>query len=254
MRFSTLLLCLTLLLACDESPSERADAGDDGPDSAQNGKDTDADPSDEDDGATADQDAQDPDPSDAGMDASPEDDAEPPADANIEDGGTADDAAAADAAGDGSNTIDASGPVCTHCGACEQTVPITSTEHAPEPIQYTELPAGGKHTACWTTFGVHGSETPVARWVHNQEHGAVVFVYNCPDGCPDEVSELEALVPDRPFAIVAPFSPMTTRFGVASWGHRLVSDCFDLEAFVEFYERHANKAPESVLGPPPDGC
>jgi hypothetical protein len=177
-------------------------------------------------------------------------DAAPTTDAAISDSGTpAEDAATADA------QRDASGPLCTQCGACEQTIPVTNADHRPEPVTYTDVPpAGGLHAACWISFGVHAQEEPAGRWVHNQEHGAVVFLYNCPEGCPDEVRALEALVPGRPFAIVVPYSAMATRFAVTSWGHRIVSECLDIAAFEDFYARYANMGRESRLDPPADGC
>lgn len=215
---------------------------------------------DDDDGATE-QDAQASSATDAGLDASAQDAAEPSeagaaaadagetVDADSDGGDARSEDASADAA------PDASDRVCTQCGACEETIAVTGAEHQPEPITYTDLPpAGGPHANCWTAFGVHDQQVPAARWVHNQEHGGVVFLYNCPDGCADEVSELAALASSRPFAVVVPYPEMATRFGVVAWGQRLVSDCFDRAAFADFYARHANHGTESNLQPPPDGC
>lgn len=194
-------------------------------------------------------------PADAGaalLDASAPPDAKPGSDPELD--ASAPDADARDSAGPETQR-DASGPICTQCGACEQSMPVTNADHRPEPVVYTDLPpAGGLHAACWTSWGVHTQEVPAGRWVHNQEHGAVVFLYNCPEGCADEVSALEALVPDRPLAIVVPYSAMAARFAVASWGHRIVSECLDIAAFVDFYARYANMGRESTMDPPPGGC
>jgi hypothetical protein len=101
---------------------------------------------------------------------------------------------------------------------------------------------------------VHESEVPDERWVHNLEHGAVVFLYHCPDGCPTEVLALEALAAARPFALVMPYAALPERFAAVAWGHRLRSECFDQDAFQEFYDTYFNRAPESLTNPPPSGC
>jgi hypothetical protein len=168
-------------------------------------------------------------------------------------GQAADDASAPEPdAGTGSGD---DGGICTSCDGCERRVPVTSAFHRTGPIDYPDLPpAGGDHDACWTTFGVHASEVPDERWVHNLEHGAVVFLHNCSDGCADERRELEAMVEGRPFALVLPYAQLPTRFGVVAWEHRLLSDCLDADAFAAFYTDHVNQAPESTTSAPPSGC
>lgn len=145
--------------------------------------------------------------------------------------------------------------LCTRCGGCEETVKVSSMLHKPEPIEYTDLPpAGGDHAVCWTKFGVHKDEAPDERWVHNLEHGAVVFLHNCPDGCASELSRLGALINGRTFALVMPYAALRTRFAAVAWGKRLLSECFDEAAFVQFYEDNADKAVESSAAGPPSGC
>jgi hypothetical protein len=145
--------------------------------------------------------------------------------------------------------------ICTSCDSCEEYLAVGSFNHLEGSIDYPSLPpAGGDHNACWTTFGVHARELEDDYWVHNLEHGAVVFLHNCPDGCDDEREQLEALVDTRPFALVMPYAKLPTRFGVVAWEYRLLSDCFDETAFTEFYTDHVNRARESTTSPPPSGC
>lgn len=174
-----------------------------------------------------------------GSDAGVEADAETSGDAAaLSDAGEAD-ASQADA------DSDAAG-LCTSCGDCVESQQVSSALHVSTPIEYTDLPPlGGNHAPCWTSFGVHTSEVLDERWVHNLEHGAVVFLYHCPDGCPDELARLTALAGSRPFALVTPYAALPSSFAVVAWGHRLVSECFDEEAFIRFYDEHANQAPES---------
>lgn len=147
------------------------------------------------------------------------------------------------------------GDICASCGPCEQIVPAEDFNHRNEPIEYADVPpTGGDHSACWTTFGVHATEVPDERWVHNLEHGAVVFLHHCPDGCEAERTKLEGLARGRPFSVVVPYAQLPTRFGVVAWGHRLLADCLDEEAFTQFYDAHVNQARESSTSGPPSSC
>jgi hypothetical protein len=178
-------------------------------------------------------------------DPPPEDGGDEP-DAQL-DGASDQDAGSAQEAG--------AGGLCTTCGGCEEKRSVTSAQHKPELISYTDNPpTGGDHASCWSTFGVHGDPVPEARWVHNLEHGAIVFLYNCPDGCAAEVKQLEALAKGRAFALVTPDARLPTRFAVVGWGVRLLSECLDRDAFSEFYEQHVDQAGESSTSPPPGGC
>lgn len=146
-------------------------------------------------------------------------------------------------------------PVCTSAGVCEETIPSTSRQHVPGAIDYPDPPpTGGDHNACWTTFGVHTTEVLDENWVHNLEHGGVVFVYSCPGGCAAEAAMLESLVAGRPFAVVSSYSVMPAGFAAVSWEHRLVTPVLDLEAFIAFYDAHVDRAPESSSANPPIGC
>jgi hypothetical protein len=91
-------------------------------------------------------------------------------------------------------------------------------------------------------------------FVHNMEHGGVIFLYDCPEGCASEVAQLETFVNANPLTLLTPYAGLPARFALTSWGKRLVSDCFDLAAFTQFYEASADMAPESVGGNPPREC
>jgi hypothetical protein len=92
-------------------------------------------------------------------------------------------------------------------------------------------------------------------WVHNLEHGGVVFLYNCPAGCADDVAELVELTEGYGnLAILAPYSLMSSRFAVVAWGHRMLMDCLDIAAMQAFFDADADQAPDSVRSGPPDSC
>jgi hypothetical protein len=145
--------------------------------------------------------------------------------------------------------------ICTSDGACEEVVQLEPAQHIEGDIEYGELPpAGGPHNPCWDDYGVHDELLPPENWVHNLEHGGVVYLYDCPDGCDAEVSMLEDFVGERPRAILTRFDGLTTRFAVVAWGYRLMTDELDLDAFRAFYDAHADRAPESVSSGKPAGC
>lgn len=145
--------------------------------------------------------------------------------------------------------------ICASCGGCEELQKGLSYAHKPEPITYSDPPpTGGDHASCWASYGVHTQAVPEARWVHNLEHGAVVFLHNCPRGCASEIKQLAEIAQGRSFALVTPDARLPTRFAVVAWGVRLLSDCVDAEAFQSFYEKHVDQAAESTSSGPPGGC
>lgn len=166
-----------------------------------------------------------------------------------------DDAGHADASTIDASQLDASTRVCSACGACEEEVQLNAAQHVTGTILYLDLPpAGGPHNPCWAAFKAHDTPVPAERWVHNLEHGGVVFLYNCPEGCDTEVEQLQTLVDGTPQALLTEYEGLPARFAVVAWGHRLVSDCFDAEAFLAFYRGHVDQAPESITAGPPTGC
>jgi hypothetical protein len=154
---------------------------------------------------------------------------------------------------------DGGGPICTRCGGCEEDVPVTSAAHVSGNIVYPDPPpAGGPHNPCWATWGVHAEVVRPENWVHNLEHGGIVFLYDCPGDCPEEAADLAALTSAvqglKQFALMTPYPGLPKRFAVVSWGHRLESDCIDVKAALDFYREHANQAPESISANPDVSC
>jgi hypothetical protein len=86
----------------------------------------------------------------------------------------------------------------------------------------------------------------------------VVFWYNCPEGCADEVAEVEAFIsglPEDPLCgaerrvVLVPYPELATRWAASSWGFALTADCFDAEAFTTFYTEHLGNGREAVCAP-----
>jgi hypothetical protein len=115
-------------------------------------------------------------------------------------------------------------------------------------------PTGGTHSECWADFRVYDEELEDARWVHNLEHGGIVLLYRCPEGCPEQVAQLEAFVASHPRTLLTPYAALPTRFGVVAWEHRLLNPCFDLGAVERFYTDHFGMGREDIPFGPPDAC
>jgi hypothetical protein len=127
--------------------------------------------------------------------------------------------------------------------------------HTNNPVSYADPPpTSGPHNPCWASWGVHDEPLRAERWVHNMEHGGVVFLYNCPDGCDQEIATIKNIASKRSRTVVAAYADLPARFGVVSWGHRLVSDCLDEQAFTAFYAKNFDHAPESNANPPSTSC
>jgi hypothetical protein len=144
--------------------------------------------------------------------------------------------------------------LCDGCDeACtEEALLDPSRDHVEGGVDYTDPPpTSGDHDPCWAPWGVYDEEIPDERWVHNLEHGGVVLLYHCADGCPDEVAEMEAIVAERGVhGILTPYAALPTRFAAVAWGWRYTTDCFDVDALNAFWDAHVDRAPESSTSDP----
>jgi hypothetical protein len=156
----------------------------------------------------------------------------------------------------GAASGDASDLICTSCdGSCEETIPVTSAYHVDGGVTYTDIPpVGGNHDPCWADWGVHDTPVPPENWVHNLEHGGVVYLYACPTGCDAEVATLAAFVEGKVQALLTEYADMPPGFAAVSWGHRLVASCLDMSAMAAFYDAHIDQAPELSAAGKPSTC
>ncbi|MDB4973992.1 MAG: hypothetical protein JWN48_2333 [Myxococcaceae bacterium] len=159
---------------------------------------------------------------------------------------------------DGALSTVADATSTTVCAPSEQVLPVSQPAyHREGPIDYPDPPpVGGDHNPCWGKWGVYSPDRPleVEHWVHNLEHGGVVYLYNCADGCADEVAQLAKFVKGRQQALLTPYAGLTTRFAVVAWGVRITSDCFAQDAFEGFYRQHVNMGSEKITSDPPASC
>ena len=143
---------------------------------------------------------------------------------------------------------------CNGSTHCTEVLEIQSALHVTIDITSDPPPAGGDHDPCWANYGVYDQPLPGRYWVHNLEHGAVVYLYNCPDGCENDIAALTTLTNKNSRALLTAYPYMTSRFAALSWGRRLLSDCLDIDVMAQFYESHVDRAPESIADGPPSSC
>jgi len=162
----------------------------------------------------------------------------------------------------GSDSGGAAALVVEDCAACDgacvrRSEPVLASPHTLDPVDYPRYPpSSGPHHYCWTEFGVAAAALPTERWVHTLEHGGVVFLFDCPTGCPAEQASIEALVRELgPFAVSTPAAaPMPAPFVAVAWGEVLELGCVDAPALRAFYQDHHDRAPESLSAGPGSSC
>ncbi|MFO0972344.1 MAG: DUF3105 domain-containing protein [Phycisphaerae bacterium] len=90
-------------------------------------------------------------------------------------------------------------------------------------------------------------------WVHNLEHGYVVFLYDCPGDCPpetlDQLRNLFAAAPANQFGIkqivITRFPGLSVPFMAVSWDAQHDFATFDQPGMIAFYLRNVDCSPEA---------
>lgn len=104
------------------------------------------------------------------------------------------------------------------------------------PVAYNSTPpTSGPHYGGLARWGIHTELIPDEQQVHNLEDGGVGVWYDCPDGCPELVSQLESVVGryhDR--VLMAPYPQMDSRLALTAWNRIDQFDEFDQERIVRF--------------------
>ncbi len=116
---------------------------------------------------------------------------------------------------------------------------------------YTSVPAtSGPHysgSSAPTTWGVHDQFVQDEVRVHNLEHGGIGIHYNCPEGCPELVEQLTAIM-DRAErdeglkVLMSPYPDMATRIALTAWTFLDAFDVFDEDRVIEFIQAHESSA------------
>ncbi len=110
-------------------------------------------------------------------------------------------------------------------------------------------PHSGDHFPLWSTKGEHEDVVERGNWVHNLEHGWIVLVYNCPDGCDAQLDVLREVIVQRPdVSILMTEDPLldAPRFAAVAWTWVHEFDQPLLDELLCFVDQHWDHAPESV--------
>lgn len=114
---------------------------------------------------------------------------------------------------------------------------------SPHPAYNSNPPTSGWHLPPIPRPGIYQTPQVPEGLGHFMEHGGVWLLYNCPEGCEEDVRELERIVngqidDNRPVAL-APFPTMESRFAVVAWQYNQLFESVDRNAMRNFIERHA---------------
>ncbi len=120
-------------------------------------------------------------------------------------------------------------------------------------------PSSGPHFPIWAAYQAYDTPVPRGYYVHDLEHGAIVFVFNCGDaGCPDVVAAFHAAsdsLPDDPLCtsagegirvrtVITPDPLLDVTVAAAAWGWTYKGDCVDLPSLEAFAAAHYGQGPE----------
>lgn len=100
-------------------------------------------------------------------------------------------------------------------------------------------PTSGPHYGSLAPWGIHTTPIQNELQVHNLEDGGVMVQYNCPEGCPDVVDQLTAIVSryDQQ-VILAPYPGMDVKIALTAWGRIETLDTIDETKVVRFIEAY----------------
>jgi hypothetical protein len=119
----------------------------------------------------------------------------------------------------------------------------------PHPPYNSNPPTSGWHLLPLPRPGIYTQPRRPEEQGHFMEHGGVWVLYNCPEGCPEAVEQLQRIVNDaidrnKPVAL-APFPSMEARFATTAWQYLQTYDTVDEDAIENFISRLAcNYNPE----------
>jgi hypothetical protein len=122
-----------------------------------------------------------------------------------------------------------------------------------------------------TRFYGSSDTTEPQGWIHNLEHGMMVVLYRCPEGC-DEAAQgslaaVQGQLPASPLCgfpatstvVVTRFDQLPTPYAVVVWDRVLFLPTLDMAAITTFHEQSADRGPEpqcqdAVPGPSPSAA
>jgi hypothetical protein len=123
-------------------------------------------------------------------------------------------------------------------------------------------PSSGSHYDIWAAYKEYASAVDRRYYVHDLEHGAIVFVYKCDDNaspaCAAIVEGFRQVVaqitPDPACAaggvavrtVITPDPLLDVPVAAAAWGHVYRASCVDVPSLLAFAQAFHAKGPEEV--------
>lgn len=122
----------------------------------------------------------------------------------------------------------------------------------------TDPPTSGKHYSAtgiapvpWGTVDTH---LKPEQWVHNLEHGGIVVLFSCANGCAEDTAAIRSYIASAPqesdfheVKLAAASYPVPGhRFALLAWGWRMFLDSWDPVQAASFYAAHVDRSPEAV--------
>lgn len=148
------------------------------------------------------------------------------------------------------------------CNGAVTDVPTVDSPHVPEgstPAWTSNPPTSGPHYPVWAAFDQHYDGLARGYWLHDLEHGAVVYAYRCDAGCPDIAAQLDAVVKalpadhtcsapvhQRSLVVADPSLPDDNTVAAVAWGSFYIGQCADPATLTRFYDDHVARAPENT--------
>jgi Protein of unknown function (DUF3105) len=115
-------------------------------------------------------------------------------------------------------------------------------------IKYDQrIPALGYHRPLWAAYGEY-TYLPPQRWLHNLEHGAIVFLYH-PCANKNLVEKLKRLVKSCLYRyLITPYRNLTAErpFALVGWATSLEFGVIDQQTFTDFIKKYAKSGPEKT--------
>jgi hypothetical protein len=150
-------------------------------------------------------------------------------------------------------TIEATGD---HCGGRIVDVPIVDALHVPigTPITWaSNPPTSGDHFPIWAKWDCSYDELARGAWLHNAEHGGIVFAYRTQENAV-ALANVARSLPDDPHcelpirhrAIVVADPELRDAVAAIVWGTYYVADCVDADALRDFALAYGGRATENT--------
>ena len=159
-------------------------------------------------------------------------------------------------------TDHASKPPPDPCNGTIVEVPTVASPHVDIGTMVTwtsNPPTSGPHYPVWAAYDQHYEDLARGYWLHDLEHGAVVYAYRCDAGCPDVAAQLDAIVKTLPsdstctspvhqraLVVADPMLPDDNTVDAVAWGVYYSGQCADPATLESFYFDHAANSPEDT--------